>query len=93
MVIIYLWLKQLNIKETYRGKAWSVNCREWVYFDCYLDTDSLRKRFHLPDFIHYHINNDIKSGTEEGFFCSLCNDGIMGLNRRFRKDNEKRLII
>ena len=27
-----------GIRETFRGKAWSQNCREWVYFDCFIDT-------------------------------------------------------
>jgi len=82
-------LKELGIKETYRGQAWTDNCREWVYYDCYLDIESLRKRFNFPDFIKHHINNDMKSGLEEGFDCSLCNDAIMGLNRNFKKDDGK----
>ena len=27
---------------TYRGKAWSDNCREWVYFNCFIDTAAVR---------------------------------------------------
>jgi hypothetical protein len=27
-----------GIRESFRGKAWSENCREWVYFDCFIDT-------------------------------------------------------
>jgi hypothetical protein len=27
-----------GMKETFRGQAWSNNCREWVYFDCFIDT-------------------------------------------------------
>ena len=26
-----------GVPITYRGQAWSDNCREWVYFDCCLD--------------------------------------------------------
>ncbi|MBN2535729.1 MAG: hypothetical protein JXB88_22815 [Spirochaetales bacterium] len=85
-------LKRQGIPETCRGQVWTKNCREWVYFDCYLDIESLRKRFHLPGFIKHHINNDTKSGLEEGFECELCKDAIMGLNRRFRKDDGKRII-
>lgn len=25
-----------GIAITYRGEAWSDNCREWAYFDCYI---------------------------------------------------------
>ena len=31
-----------GIRETFRGSAWSKNCREWVYFDCYLDIETIR---------------------------------------------------
>ena len=33
-----------GVREKFRGRAWSRNCREWVYFDCYLDRDSIRQR-------------------------------------------------
>jgi hypothetical protein len=81
-----------GIKETYRGPAWGEGTREWAYFDCYLDTDKLRKRFNLPDFITCHVNNDPKSGLEEGFVCEKCKDAIMGLNRNFPHTDKKRTI-
>ena len=81
-------IKNLHVKETYRGQAWSNNCREWVYFDCYLDIENLKIKYKFPDFIKHHVNNDCKSGLEEGFYCELCKDAIMGLNRQFsKKDN------
>ncbi|MBK9550668.1 MAG: hypothetical protein IPO45_00490 [Saprospiraceae bacterium] len=33
-------LKLIDIKENSRG-AWSANCREWVYYDCYLKTETI----------------------------------------------------
>ena len=85
-------LKDRGIKETYRGQAWTKNCREWIYFDCYFNVDSLRERLKLPDFIRHHVNNDSKSGLEEGFECELCEDAIMGLNNKYRKDDGKEVI-
>ena len=79
-------LHRLGIKETYRGQPWSENCREWVYFDCYLDIENLRIRLHIPDFVTHHRNDDQRSGTEEGFYCEKCKDGIMGYNRTFRNN-------
>lgn len=73
-------LKTKGIKETYRGQAWSKNCREWVYYDCILDLDKLQTRYDFPDLINRHVNDDMKSGTESGFVCSLCNDAVMGLH-------------
>ena len=75
--------------ETYRGQAWTENCREWVYFDCYLDIKKLRKRFNLPGFIRHHVNDDERSGAEEGFVCEKCKDAVMGLNRNFRLADNK----
>jgi hypothetical protein len=67
-----------GIQETSRGQAWSDNCREWVYFNVVLNTDSLAKRLNLPACVVVHENLDPKSGTERGFYCETCKDGIMG---------------
>ena len=65
-------------RETYRGQAWSRNCREWVYFDVRLDVDALAVRFGLAAPVEVHENTDPRSGLERGFVCSECNDAIMG---------------
>lgn len=71
-------LKQSGVKETFRGQAWSDNCREWVYYDCVLDLSSLRKEYNFPEFIVDHVNSDPRSGQEKGFVCTQCNDAVMG---------------
>ncbi len=68
-----------GVKETCRGAVWTKNCREWVYFDVVLDTDSIASRMKLPPCVQVHENLAPKSGTERGFVCNECNDGIMGL--------------
>ncbi|MCB0843354.1 MAG: hypothetical protein KDE26_08885 [Bacteroidetes bacterium] len=67
-----------RIPETYRGKAWGQGTREWVYFDCVLDLESLQQRFQFDDCVEVHQNLDPKSGQESGFYCKSCLDGIMG---------------
>jgi hypothetical protein len=67
-------------KETYRGQAWSDNCRLWVYFDCYLDNSAIRRQFELPAFVVDHINDDSHSGRESGLVCSVCHDAIVGVH-------------
>lgn len=74
------YLMKSGVKETFRGQAWSDNCREWVYYDCVLDIEKLKAQFNFPPFIVLHENTDPKSGTEKGFFCEECLDGIMGLH-------------
>ena len=69
-----------GMKETYRGQAWSDNCREWIYFDCYLDIPVIRQQFSLHPSIVNHANDDSHSGRESGLVCSLCHDAIMGLH-------------
>jgi hypothetical protein len=76
-------LKFSQVKETYRGQPWSKNCREWVYFDCILNSDTIRQKFQLPDFIVYHTNDDPRSGTEAGFVCEKCQDAIIGHHPTF----------
>jgi hypothetical protein len=72
-------LLKANVKETYRGQAWSNNCREWIYFDIVLQIESLSARLQLPSCVRIHENLDSKSGQERGFVCEICKDGIMGL--------------
>ncbi len=71
-------LKAAGIEETFRGQAWTDNGREWVYFNCYLDVEKLIRRFKFAPFIQHHVNEDPKSGFEEGLVCTLCNDAIIG---------------
>ena len=68
----------LGIRETFRGQAWSSNCREWVYFDCFIDTDAVSRKLALADCVHQHLHRGTHDGQERGFVCSRCNDGIMG---------------
>ena len=71
-----------GIPETYRGQAWSKNCREWVYFECVLNRASLRKRFNLPDCVVDHEHLGTHDGQEAGFVCETCKDGVMGRHPR-----------
>jgi len=71
-----------GIRETYRGQAWSHNCREWVYFDCYLDRSAIRARLSLPEHIIDHEHCGTHDGQESGFCCALHQDGIMGVHER-----------
>lgn len=84
-------LKQKGIKETFRGQAWSDNCREWVYHDCQLDLANVRSRYHFPSFVVDHINDDNKSGLEMGFFCEECKNAVIGLHPD--QTSNKQLII
>lgn len=72
-------LQASGARETYRGQAWSENCREWVYFDVVLDVAALQQRFHLDTPVRLHDNLDPKSGLERGFECTECQDAILGL--------------
>lgn len=67
-----------GIPLTFRGQPWSSNCREWVYFDCWLDRPSLRARLQLDECVIDHEHRGTHDGQEAGFVCSQCWDGIMG---------------
>lgn len=71
-------LKAAGVAETFRGQAWSANCREWVYFDVVLDVESLRQRFDFGPSVRVHENLDPRSGTERGLVCASCHDAIVG---------------
>ncbi len=66
--------------ERYRGQPWTENCREWVYFDCYLDPDKIEQQFELGESVQRYSNDDTRSGRESGFFCELCKDALIGFH-------------
>jgi hypothetical protein len=72
-------LKAIGVKETFRGQPWSSNCREWVFFDCYLDQAALRQRMKLAEVIEDHSISERFQGEERGFVRREHHDGIMGL--------------
>jgi len=67
-----------GIRETTRGQVWSERCREWVYFDCTLDVSALQERFRFDSCVAVHEHRGTHDGSEKGFYCSTCHDGIMG---------------
>jgi hypothetical protein len=75
-------LAERGFKESFRGQAWSKACREWVYFDVYLDREAIRARFRFDDCVVDHEHLGTHDGAEEGFVCSIHHDGVMGIHRR-----------
>ena len=69
-----------NIKEVSRGKAWSKNCREWVYYDCFIDAVSISQRLNLNKCVEIHSHLGTHDGSEYGFYCNEHHDGIMGVH-------------
>jgi hypothetical protein len=73
-------IKDNLVNEKFKGQAWTNNCREWVYYDCYFNIKEIRKRIILDDCVADHSYYDLKAGGEEGFICTKCKDGIMGVH-------------
>jgi hypothetical protein len=69
-----------GVDVTFRGKAWTQNCREWAYFNCWLDRRSIRARLKLDPCVVDHDNDDLRSGRESGLVCSVCHDGVIGVH-------------
>jgi hypothetical protein len=67
-----------GLREVFRGAAWSMNCREWVYFDCYIDLPAVRASHKLADCVHDHVHRGTHDGQERGLVCMQCHDGLMG---------------
>lgn len=73
-------LAAAGFRETFRGQAWSDNCREWVYYDCVLDLLELRRTLRLAACVHDHVHRGTHDGQEAGFVCEIHRDGVMGLH-------------
>lgn len=67
-----------GFEETYRGAAWSRNCREWVYFDCILSVEAIRAAFDLADCVRDHAHVGTHDGQEAGLVCEIHHDALMG---------------
>jgi hypothetical protein len=78
-----------GFEETFRGASWSKNCREWVYFDCVLPGDIIRKAFGFADCVKDHVHRGTQDGQESGFVCEIHNDGIMGHHPGARPDAKR----
>nr|WP_298146824.1 hypothetical protein [uncultured Pseudomonas sp.] len=66
-------------KVTFRGQAWSENCREWLYVDAYLDLAAIRQRYRLDSVVEDHRHRGTHDGQEQGLVCSACHDALIGL--------------
>ena len=75
-----------NVKVFYKGTPWTKNCNEWIYYDCYLDNASIRKRINFEKCVKDHSHLGTHDGQESGFFCELCKDGIMGVHKKYSKN-------
>jgi hypothetical protein len=67
-----------GIRETFRGQAWSEHCREWVYFDCWMDLDLIRQCHSLSACVVDHAHRGTHDGAERGLVCRACEDALMG---------------
>jgi hypothetical protein len=65
------YIKDKGIKEIFRGKAWSKNCNEWVYYDCIIDIEKIKGEIIMDNCITIHEYNDIKIANELGFFVMI----------------------
>jgi hypothetical protein len=81
-----------GIQETHRGKTWTDNCREFVYFDCVLDRESIRKRLTLAECVKDDDYLGTHMGSEYGFYCELCKDGVMGYHPRGPRSRGSRVF-
>jgi hypothetical protein len=77
---------QGSYAETYRGRPWSRNCHEWVYFDCVLDREAIRARLSLASCVLDHEHRGTVEGAEAGFVCEVDQDAIMGVHPDLRRE-------
>jgi hypothetical protein len=75
-----------GLRETFRGRPWSRNCREWVYFDVHIPLDAVREAFALDDCVKDHVHRGTHDGAEAGFVCQEHWDAIMGVHPDFGPD-------
>ncbi|TGE21096.1 hypothetical protein [Hymenobacter metallicola] len=80
-------LQARGYTETFRGRPWSANCREWVYFPVVLEVARLQPQ--LPACVNVHENGDPCSGRELGFYCTEHHDGVMGIHPQAAQEGSR----
>ncbi len=75
-----------KIPVTFRGQPWTSNCREWVYFACWLDRPAIRARFAIADCVNDHDHRGTHDGQEAELVCSICHHAIMGVHSAHREN-------
>lgn len=60
------------------GQPWSQNCRWWLQYSVVFDCEALIRRLKLDSCVEVHVNDDPRSGREQGLVCSRHHDGIIG---------------
>ena len=63
---------------TFFGQPWTKNCRHWIYFEGVIDVEELKRNLSLEECVAIHRHRGTHDGSEQGFICSLDNDGVMG---------------
>ena len=79
----------LGIRETARGQVWTENCREWVYFDCFLDLEAIRRRMDFDPCVVDHVYRGTHEGSEAGFKCTVHHDAVMGVHEDHARDRPR----
>jgi hypothetical protein len=74
-----------GVRVTFRGQAWSRNCREWVCFDCLLDRAAIRQQIELASCVRDYEHLGTHDGQEAGFVCEACHDAITGAHEQSRR--------
>jgi hypothetical protein len=75
-----------GFEETFRGKAWSENVREWVYFKVCFDRPAVHRRFSFDPCVVDHEHTGTHDGQEAGFVCLEHQDGVMGVHPDYGQD-------
>jgi len=73
-------VRRSGAEETFRGHSWSKPNGEWVYYRCYIDTESAMARFNDEETCRWSEHHGTHEGSEAGIVCNKCECGVMGLH-------------
>lgn len=89
--ILEKYLRDKNIPIEYEGVWWGGSSQTYsIYFDCYLDEKSLRRKFKLGKEVVYYEYDGRAAGQEAGFMCSICKCCIAGNHKLY---SENKIIV
>ena len=79
-------LTQTGMQPDFSGAAWSKDCRNWTYYPCCFDLESLQSRFNFSKSVEVWTHVGTHDGSEQGLVCRECHDAIMGYHPSVRSE-------
>lgn len=80
---LFMDIKSQGISENHDDQNKIEFSHESIWFNCYLDRKSIRKKHNFPDFVTDYVFPETDGMPKEGLICIQCSQAIIGLHKGY----------